>query len=112
MWVCDMFEEYIGRHLAQRHKYIGLKYARVHHYPELISSHTYGICFKNEAKAYLVFRIYFDSVPQYDSGGRNIPGRTIKTISDIELFGEGYTSEEMEEAVEISRGYLKLAVEP
>lgn len=51
-------------------------------------------------------------MPQYDSGGRNTPGRTIKTITDIELTGEGYTNEEMEEAVEISRGYLKLAVEP
>lgn len=106
-----MFEEYIGRHLAQRHKYIGLKYARTHHYPEMISASTYGICFKDEEKAYLVFRIYFESVPQCDSRGRNIPGRTVKTITDVELIGKDYTSEEMEEALEISRGYLELAVE-
>ena len=106
-----MFEEYIGKHLTQRHKYEGLKYARKHHFPELISKKTYGILFKEEGDSYLVFRVYFDSKPVYDARGRNLPGRSVKTITEIELSGEGYTQEEMEEAERISRGYLELVTE-
>ena len=106
-----MFEEYIGKHLAQRHKYIGLKYARIHNYPELISTRAYGILFKEEGENFLVFRVDFDGVPVYDSKGRNVPGRTIKTITDVALYGKGYSKEEMEEAKRITRGYLELAVE-
>ncbi len=107
-----MFDEYIGRRLKQRHKYIGLKYARTHHYPELISPVYYGICFKQEGRDFLVFRVIFDSKPLYDVKGRNVPGRNIKTITKIVLFGEGYTDEEMREAERIAGGYLSLAVEP
>ena len=110
-----MFEEYIGRQLKSRHKYIGLKYARSHNYPELISASSYGICFKdkyneNGEREFLVFRVYYDSKPVYING-RLVPGRPIKTINEIELFGEGYTTEEMKEAQRITRGYLELAVE-
>lgn len=114
----EMFEEYIGKQLKNRHKYIGLKYAKEHGFPELISSSAYGICFKDEynvtgdheEKSFLVFRIYYDSKPVYD-GNRLVPGRPVKTITEIELFGVGYTEAEMEEAVSISRGYLERAVE-
>ena len=113
-----MFEEYVGKHLKNRHKYIGLKYAKDHGFPELISSSTYGICFKDEYKvvkdheerAFLVFRIYYDSKPVYVDK-RLVPGRPVKTITEIELFGEGYTEAELEQAERIARGYLELAVE-
>ena len=110
-WSVIMFDEYIGMHLKQRHKYIGLKYAEQHHFPELISPISYGICFKQEGSLFLIFRVFFESKPLYDTRGRNIPGRSIKTITEIVLFGEGYTQEEMEEAIRISRGYLELATE-
>ncbi len=110
-----MFDEYIGKQLKPRYKYIGLKYARTHRFPELISASSYGICFKDEdnekgEREYLVFRVLFDSKPVY-VGKRHVPGRAIKTITEIELFGKGYSSEEMEEAEKITRGYLEFAVE-
>ncbi len=110
-----MFEEYIGRRLKPRYKYIGLKFARKHGYPELISTSSYGICFKDRNndrgdREFLVFRIYFESMPVY-ANGRHVPGRAIKTIKAIVLFGEGYSAGEMEEAERISGQYLKLAVE-
>ena len=110
-----MFEEYIGRRLKNRHKAIGLKYANSHGFPELISKSSYGICFKDEdgadgTREFLVFRIYFDSRPVYING-RLVPGRPEKTITEIELFGEGYTDEEMMTAERIAMGYLELAVE-
>ena len=107
-----MSEEYVGKQLIQRHKYIGLKFAREHHYPELISKKCYGICFKQEGDSFLVFRVFFDSIPLYDMKGKNIPGRTIKTITEVVLFGERYSQEEMEEAEKISRKYLELATKP
>ena len=111
-----MFDEYIGRHLKNRHKAIGLKYARKHGYPELISKVSYGICFKDRynskgERQFLVLRVYFDSKPVYIDN-KLIPGRSIKTVTDIELFGDGYTETEMEEAQRIARGYLELALEP
>ena len=113
-----MFEEYVGKHLKNRHKYIGLKYAKEHGFPELISSSAYGICFKDEYKvvkdheerAFLVFRIYYDSKPVYVDK-RLVPGRSVKIITDVELFGEGISDTEMKEAERIARRYLELAVE-
>lgn len=111
-----MFEEYIGRRLKARYKYIGLKFARIHKYPELISPSSYGICFKdgyNEKgeREFLVFRVFFDSKPVYGTNGKHIPGRSLKTIKEIVLFGEGYTDSEMAEAERITGEYLELAVE-
>lgn len=81
---------------------------------ELISPISYGICFKDHEKdgkrEFIVFRIYFDSEAVYVNG-RHVPGRAVKTIKEIVLFGEGYTNHEMEEAEKISREYLNLAVE-
>ena len=110
-----MFEEYIGRHLKNRHKAIGLKYARSHGYPELISPSSYGICFKDEEddagnRLFLVFRIYFKSEPVY-IGRKHVPGRSVKTITEIVLFGEGYSVQEMMKAEQTAAEYLKLAVE-
>ena len=107
----EMFDEYIGKHLTQRHKYEGLKYARKHGYPELIGTNSYGILFKQKDDDYLVFRVHFDSMPLYDGRGRLIPGRTIKTITEIDLFGNGYTHKEMARAEQIARGYLERVVE-
>ena len=110
-----MFDEYIGRRLKNRHKYIGLKYARDHGFPELISPSSYGICFadrNNEGKReFLVFRVFYDSKPVYGNNSRLIHGRSVKTVTEIVLFGEGYSEEEMKKAEEIARGYLELAVE-
>ena len=109
-----MFEEYIGRRLKPRYKYIGLKYAKNHGFPELISPSSYGICFKDEhsqgERKFLVFRVFFDSRPVYE-GMKHVPGRAVKTITEIVMFGEGYGNSEMEEAKKIAGGYLKLAVE-
>ena len=110
-----MFEEYIGRRLKPRYKYIGLKYARKHGYPELISSSSYGICFKDGynnvgERNYLVFRVFFDSKPVYINGKR-VPGKAVKTVTEVVLFGEGYSSQEMEAAERITREYLELALE-
>lgn len=106
-----MFEEYIRKHLTQRHKAIGLKCARKHGYPELIGLHSYGIVFSDSENDTLIFRIRFESRPLYDDKGRPVPGRNIKTITGIELEGEGYTDFERAEANRIAREYLKLAVE-
>ncbi len=106
-----MFEEYIGKCLTQRHKAIGLKYAREHGFPELLSPNSYGILFKDEGKDYLVFRVIFESRPLYDNRNRPVPGRNIKTIKEIYLFGEGYTEEEMQRAELIARSYLERTVE-
>lgn len=110
-----LFEEYIGRILKNRHKAIGLKYAKSHRFPELISPTSYGICFKDEGsgdeRKYLVFRVYYDSRTVYDGRGRVVPGRSIKTITEVVLFGEGYDSAEMERAEQIARGYLEMATE-
>ena len=106
-----MFEKYIGKHLTQRHKAIGLKYARKHDYPELIGPHSYGIVFSDSETDTLIFRIRFESRPLYDEKGRPVPGRNIKTITGIELDGEGYTDFEKAEAKRIAKEYLKLAVE-
>ena len=110
-----MFEEYIGKHLKNRHTAIGLKYAKIHGFTELISPVSYGICFKNRLNSggeqeYLVFRVFFDSKPVYFNG-KHVPGRSIKTIKEVVLFGEGYSSAELEEAEKITREYLKLAIE-
>ena len=110
-----MFEEYIGSRLKNRHKAIGLKYAKEHGLPELISKSSYGICFKDKngsdgERQYLVFRVYYDSRPVYING-KIILGRPEKTITEIELFGEGYDDSEFKEAERIARGYLKLTVE-
>lgn len=110
----NRFDEYIGRRLKPRYKYIGLKYAKGHGFPELISPSSYGICFKDQDKdgrrEFLVFRVYFDSEPVYVNG-RHVHGRAVKTIKEIVLFGEGYTAQEMKTAKGISKGYLELAVE-
>ena len=96
-----VFEKYKGRHLSNRHKAIGLKYACEHGFPELISPRSYGICFKDEGsgdnRRFLVFRVFYESKPVYN-GIELVPGRSIKTITEIELFGEGYDNAEMEEA--------------
>ena len=110
-----MFEEYLGQHLKNRHKYIGLKYAKQHGYPELISPVSYGICFKDRyneqgVREYLVFQVFYESEPVYING-KHIPGRSIKTITEVELFGEGYSSSELEEAKKIAEEYLECAVE-
>lgn len=113
-----MFDEYIGKHLKNRHKAIGLKYAKQHGFPELISSSSYGICFIDEnrgsnvceSRTFLVFRIYYNSISVY-KGNRIVPGKSVKTISEIVLFGKGYTDAEMKEAERIARGYLEMAVE-
>lgn len=56
-----MFEEYVGKHLKNRHKYIGLKYAKEHGFPELISSSAYGYVY--------YIRAYSTSEnPTYDAG--------------------------------------------
>ena len=110
----SIFDEYIGQRLKQRYKYIGLKYAREHGFPEPISPSSYGICFKDQEndgkREFIVFRIYFDSEAVY-LNGRHVPGRAVKTIKEIELFGEGYTKQEIKKAEKISRGYLERAVE-
>ena len=111
----EMFEEYIGRCLKSRYKYIGLKYAREHGYPELISPSSYGICFKDECndsgnREYLVFRVFFDSKPCYKNG-RHVPGRAIKTVTEVVLFGEGYTDLEMEYALAVTNHYLEIAID-
>lgn len=110
-----MFDKYVGRKLKPRYKYIGLKYAKEHGFPELISGSSYGICFKDQheegkEREFLIFRVYFDSRPVY-ANGRLVPGRADKTISEIVLFGEGYTAEELMEAEKIASHYLELAVE-
>lgn len=64
----------------------------------------------HEERSFLVFRIYYDSTPVYE-GKKLVPGRPVKTITEIELFGEGYTEAELEQAERIARGYLELAVE-
>ena len=105
------FREYIGKHLTQRHKAIGLKYAREHGYPELIGPHSYGILFRDVDDGQLIFRVHFDSKPLYDQRGRNIPGRSIKTITDAYVIGTGECIGKYEEAERIGRKYLELAVE-
>ena len=84
-----VFREYIGQQLLQRHKAIGLRYAREHRFPELIGPRSYGIIFKDNDEGQLVFRLSYDSKPLYDNRGRNIPGRSIKTITDAYLIGTG-----------------------
>jgi hypothetical protein len=43
--------------------------------------------------------------------GRNVPGRSIKTITDAYLIGTGDYSKGLAEAERISRRYLEMAVE-
>jgi len=105
-----MFEEYIGKHLTQRHKYEGLKYARKHGFPELLSRSTYGILFKDEEDSQLVFRIWFESQPVYDRKGNYVPGRSVKTITQVDLIADGCTQEEIDNAQAIAKGYLELVV--
>ena len=106
-----VFREYIGKQLLQRHKAIGLRYAREHRFPELIGPRSYGIIFKDNDEGQLVFRLSYDSKPLYDNRGRNIPGRSIKTITDAYLIGTGDYSKGLAEAERISRRYLEMAVE-
>ena len=74
-----MFDEYIGRHLKNRHKAIGLKYARKHGYPELISKVSYGICFKD----------------RYNSKGERLTPKSISTIVKQRLIDAGYNSDRL-----------------
>ena len=59
----------------------------------------------------LVFRIRFECRPLYDEKGKPVPGRNIKTITGIELGGEGFADFEKAEAQRIAREYLKQAME-
>ena len=106
-----VFREYIGKQLLQRHKAIGLRYAREHRFPELIGPRSYGIIFKDNDEGQLVFRLSYDSKPLYDNMGRNVPGRSIKTITDAYRIGTGGYSKGLAEAERISRKYLEMAVE-
>ena len=69
-----VFREYIGKQLLQRHKAIGLRYAREHRFPELIGPRSYGIIFKDNDEGQLFFRLSYDSKPLYDNRGRNNSG--------------------------------------
>lgn len=110
MYEC-VFGDYIGKHLVQQHKAIGLKYAREHGYPELIGPHSYGILFRDDDMGQLIFRVHFDSKPLYDTRGRNVPGRNIKTITDAYIIGTGECEEKNEEAERIGKKYLEMTVE-
>ena len=114
-----IFKDFIGKHLVQRHKAIGLKYAREHGYPEIIGPHSYGILFRDDDNGQLLFQVHFDSRPLYDQRGHNVPGRSIKTITDAYVIGTGNYEAmnagkhagEYEEAERIGRRYLELVVE-